>query len=94
MSDTQGPGAIHDKIQQWYRTELRQRFINKLKVDSEGNGTVFRPILSFVVSVKSSESGNVHSHTRVPFLLAGSAVRILQDGRLRVLPSGTFTITY
>ncbi|HEX3852151.1 MAG TPA: DUF1552 domain-containing protein [Polyangiaceae bacterium] len=86
MSDTQGAPYL-TKINNWYAQQLSD-FITTLKSIPEGNGTVFDNTL--IVWGNELGIGNIHSHTRVPFLLAGSAGGYFKTGRYVSFPSGTF----
>jgi hypothetical protein len=85
MSDTQG-APILTQIDAWYAQQLAD-FITTLKSIPEGNGTLFDNTL--IVWGNELGIGNIHSHTRVPFLLAGSAGGYFKTGRYVTFPPGT-----
>ena len=86
MSDAQGAPYL-TKINSWYAQQLSD-FITTLKSIPEGNGTVFDNTL--ILWGNELGVGNIHSHTRVPFLLAGSAGGYFKTGRYISFPAGTF----
>jgi len=85
MGDAQG-APILTKIDAWYAQQLAD-FITALKAIPEGNGTVFDNTL--ILWCNELAVGNIHSHVRVPFLLAGSAGGYFKTGRYVSFPSGT-----
>jgi len=85
QGDAQGaPGLI--AVDSWYATQLAN-FITKLKSIPEGTGTLFDNTV--VVWCNELGIGNIHSHTRVPFLLAGSCGGYFKTGRYVQFPAGT-----
>jgi hypothetical protein len=85
FSDAAG-APILTPIDTWYAQQLSD-FITTLKSIPEGNGTLFDNTL--IVWGNELGVGNTHSHTRVPFLLAGSAGGFLKTGRYVTLSNGT-----
>ncbi len=85
MSDAQG-APILTKVNSWYAQQLAD-FITTLKSIKEGAGTVFDNTV--ILWCNELAVGNVHSHVRVPFLLAGSAGGYFKTGRYVSFPSGT-----
>jgi hypothetical protein len=86
QSDAQGmPGLI--KVDNWYAQQLAY-LISALKAVPEGAGTLFDNTL--ILWCNELGIGNIHSHVRVPFLLAGSAGGYLKTGRYVKFPVGTF----
>jgi hypothetical protein len=85
MSDAAGaPGLI--QVNSWYATQLAN-FITKLKSIPEGTGTLFDNTV--ILWCNELGIGNIHSHTRVPFLLAGSCGGYFKTGRYVQFPAGT-----
>jgi uncharacterized protein DUF1552 len=85
MGDAQGaPGLI--AVDSWYATQIAN-FITKLKSIPEGSGSVFDNTV--IVWCNELGIGNIHSHTRVPFLLAGSCGGYFKTGRYVAFPAGT-----
>jgi hypothetical protein len=78
------PGLI--KIDSWYATQIAN-FIAALKAIPEGNGTLFDNTL--ILWCNELGIGNIHSHTRIPFLLAGSCGGYFKTGRYVSFPLGT-----
>jgi ribosomal protein L30/L7E len=85
QSDAAGaPGLI--KVNTWYAQQIAD-FITALKAVPEGNGTLFDNTV--ILWCNELGIGNIHSHTRVPFLLAGSCGGYLKTGRYLSFPQGT-----
>jgi len=85
MSDAQG-APILTKVNSWYAQQLAD-FIATLKSIKEGPGTVFDNTV--ILWCNELAVGNIHSHVRVPFLLAGSAGGYFKTGRYLSFPAGT-----
>lgn len=85
MSDSAGAPPLV-KINAWYAQQLAD-FITTLKSIPEGSGSVFDNTL--ILWCNELAVGNVHSHVRVPFLLAGSAGGHFKTGRYISFPAGT-----
>lgn len=73
-------------MNQWYAQQIAN-FITKLKSIPEGSGTLFDNTL--VVWVNELGIGNVHSHTRIPLMIAGSAGGYFKTGKYVSYPNGT-----
>ncbi len=78
------PGLI--AVDSWYATQIAN-FITKLKAIPEGTGTVFDNTL--ILWCNELGLGDHHTHTRVPFLLAGSCGGYFKTGRYVSFPTGT-----
>jgi hypothetical protein len=76
-------------INTWYAQQIAD-FIANLKAIPEGAGTLFDSTL--IVWLNELGSGSVHSHTRLPVLLAGSAQGFFRTGRYVNVPSGTYSM--
>jgi hypothetical protein len=73
-------------INQWYATQVAQ-MITLLKQQPENGGTMFDNTV--LLWCNELGIGNVHSHTDVPVLLAGSAGGYLKTGQAVTMPAGT-----
>jgi hypothetical protein len=73
-------------MNQWYATQIAG-FISKLKAIPEGDGTLFSNTV--ILWVNELGIGNTHSHTRLPFLIAGSAGGHFRTGRYVTNPGRT-----
>jgi len=74
------------KINQWYATQVAA-LISALKAVPEGTGTLFDNTV--ILWCNELGIGNAHSHTNIPFLLAGSAGGFFKTGQSLKFPDGT-----
>ncbi len=75
------------KINGWYAQQIAD-FITLLKSMPEGTGTVFDNTV--ILWANELGLGSMHTHTRVPFLLAGTCAGYFKTGRYLKFPAGTF----
>jgi hypothetical protein len=75
------------QINGWYAQQISD-FITTLKSIPEGTGTVFDNTV--ILWCNELGLGSSHTHTRVPFLLAGKCGGYFKTGRYLKFPSGTF----
>lgn len=75
------------KINGWYAQQISD-FITTLKSIPEGTGTIFDNTV--ILWCNELGLGGMHTHTRVPFLLAGKCGGYFKTGRYLQFPSGTF----
>ncbi len=74
------------QIDQWYAQQVSQ-VITALKAVPEGNGTMFDNTV--ILWCNELGIGNAHTHTNIPFMLAGSAGGYFKTGQAVTMPSGT-----
>jgi hypothetical protein len=85
QSDAQGmPGLI--KVDNWYAQQLAY-LISALKAVPEGAGTVFDNTL--ILWCNELGIGNIHSHTKLPLLIAAGKSTGFKTGQAVTMPSGT-----
>jgi hypothetical protein len=74
-------------INQWYASQV-SALITQLKAVPENGGTMFDNTV--ILWGNELGIGNVHTHTNVPWMLAGSAGGYLKTGQAVTLPSGQY----
>ena len=74
------------QINQWYATQIAS-LITALKAVPEGSGTLFDSTIIFWCNELGI--GNVHSHTQLPLLIAGSGQGFFKTGQAVTMPMGT-----
>ncbi len=74
------------KINQWYASRIAD-LIAALKEVKEGTGTAFDNTV--LLWANELGVGNSHSHSQIPFMLAGSAGGYFRTGQALTLPPGT-----
>jgi uncharacterized protein DUF1552 len=74
------------QINQWYASQVAQ-VITALKAAPEGTGTMFDNTV--ILWCNELGIGNIHSHTNIPILLAGSAGGYFKTGQAVTMPAGT-----
>jgi hypothetical protein len=74
------------QINQWYATQVAS-LITALKAVPEGSGTLFDNTI--ILWCNELGIGNVHSHTNLPLLIAGSGQGFFKTGQAVTMPSGT-----
>ena len=74
------------KSNQWYAGQVAE-LITALKAVPEGSGTLFDNTV--ILWCNELGIGNAHSHTKIPFMLAGSAGGYFKTGQALSLPNGT-----
>jgi hypothetical protein len=75
-------------INQWYAGQV-SALITKLKAVPEGNGTMFDNTV--ILLANELGIGNAHTHTNVPFMIAGSAGGYFKTGQAVSLPGGSYS---
>jgi hypothetical protein len=75
------------RINTWYAQQISD-FITTLKSIPEGAGTVFDNTV--ILWCNELGLGGSHTHTRIPFLLAGKCGGYFKTGRYVQFPAGTF----
>jgi hypothetical protein len=73
-------------MNQWYAQQIAD-LIAALKAVPEGSGTLFDNTV--ILWTNELGIGNVHSHTRIPLMIAGSAAGYFKTGRYIKYPNGT-----
>jgi uncharacterized protein DUF1552 len=73
-------------INQWYAQQVSQ-VITALKAVPENGGTMFDNTV--ILWCNELGIGNIHSHTNIPVLLAGSAGGYFKTGQAVTMPAGT-----
>ena len=73
-------------INQWYAGQVAA-LIKQLKAVPEGSGTLFDSTV--ILWCNELGIGNAHTHTNIPFVLAGSAGGFLKTGQSMTFPNGT-----
>jgi len=74
------------QINQWYASQVAQ-VITAMKAVPEGTGTMFDNTV--ILWCNELGIGNIHSHTNIPVMLAGSAGGYFKTGQAVTMPSGT-----
>ncbi len=75
------------RINSWYAQQISD-FITTLKSIPEGAGTLFDNTV--ILWCNELGMGGMHTHTRIPFLLAGKCGGYFKTGRYIQSPAGTF----
>jgi hypothetical protein len=77
-------------INQWYAQQVSE-MIKLLKATPEGNGTMFDNTVIFWTNELGI--GNGHTHTNIPYMLAGNAGGYFKTGQAVTIPSDSAHIT-
>ncbi len=77
-------------INQWYAQQVSE-MIKLLKATPEGNGTMFDNTVIFWTNELGV--GNGHTHTNIPYMLAGNAGGYFKTGQAVTIPSDSAHVT-
>ena len=85
-SSTSASGQALVKINQWYAGQIAN-IISDMKAVPEGTGTMWDNTV--LLWCNELGIGLTHSHTNIPFMLAGSAGGYIKTGQTLTIPPGT-----